>query len=158
VNTCPVGIATHLRAKFAGQPEQVINFFYYVAEVLRGIMSKLGFRTINVMVGRSDMLKVNEKLRTLKTAHLDLSPILKPAWQMRPGAATYRVRQQATGSTFVWTISSSMKLNPRSREACLFASTVKSQTQTEPSERLYFTESRNYMEKNDFPGTQTTFS
>jgi glutamate synthase (NADPH/NADH) len=97
VNTCPVGIATQdpqLRAKFAGQPEQVINFFYYVAEELRGIMSKLGFRTINEMVGRSDMLKVNEKLRTLKTAHLDLSPILKPAWQMRPGAATYRVRQQ----------------------------------------------------------------
>jgi glutamate synthase (NADPH/NADH) len=97
VNTCPVGIATQdpqLRAKFAGQPEQVINFFYYLAEELRGIMAKLGFRTINEMVGRADMLKVNEQLRTLKTAHLDLSAILKPAWQMRPGAATYRVRQQ----------------------------------------------------------------
>ncbi len=57
-------------------------------------MAKLGFRTINEMVGRADMLKVNEKLRTPKTAYLDLSPILKPAWQMRPGAATYRVRQQ----------------------------------------------------------------
>lgn len=57
-------------------------------------MAKLGFRTINEMVGRADMLKVNEKLRTPKTAHLDLSAILKPAWQMRPGAATYRVRQQ----------------------------------------------------------------
>ncbi|KAG6891336.1 glutamate synthase [NADH] [Termitomyces sp. T32_za158] len=97
LNTCPVGIATQdpqLRAKFAGQPEQVINFFYYLAEELRGYMAKLGFRTINEMVGRADMLKVNEKLRTKKTAHLDLSPILKPAWQMRPGAATYRVRQQ----------------------------------------------------------------
>ncbi|THV07938.1 NADPH-dependent glutamate synthase [Dendrothele bispora CBS 962.96] len=97
LNTCPVGIATQdpqLRAKFAGQPEQVINFFYYLAEELRGYMAKLGFRTINEMVGRADMLKVNEKLRTPKTAHLDLSPILKPAWQMRPGAATYRVRQQ----------------------------------------------------------------
>ena len=97
VNTCPVGIATQdpqLRAKFAGQPEQVINFFYYLAEELRGYMAKLGFRTINEMVGRADMLKVNEKLRTAKTAHLDLSAILKPAWQMRPGAATYRVRQQ----------------------------------------------------------------
>lgn len=97
VNTCPVGIATQdpqLRAKFAGQPEQVINFFYYLAEELRGYMAKLGFRTINEMVGRADMLKVNEKLRTPKTAYLDLSPILKPAWQMRPGAATYRVRQQ----------------------------------------------------------------
>lgn len=57
-------------------------------------MAKLGFRTINEMVGRADMLKVNEHLRTPKTAHLDLSAILKPAWQMRPGAATYRVRQQ----------------------------------------------------------------
>jgi glutamate synthase (NADH) len=57
-------------------------------------MAKLGFRTINEMVGRAEMLKVNEKLRTPKTAHLDLSAILKPAWQMRPGAATYRVRQQ----------------------------------------------------------------
>lgn len=97
VNTCPVGIATQdpqLRAKFAGQPEQVINFFYYLAEELRGIMARLGFRTINEMVGRADMLKMNELLRTFKTAHLDLSAILKPAWQMRPGAATYRVRQQ----------------------------------------------------------------
>ncbi|KDR81473.1 hypothetical protein GALMADRAFT_152334 [Galerina marginata CBS 339.88] len=97
LNTCPVGIATQdpqLRAKFAGQPEQVINFFYYLAEELRGYMAKMGFRTINEMVGRADMLKVNEKLRTPKTAHLDLSAILKPAWQMRPGAATYRVRQQ----------------------------------------------------------------
>jgi len=97
VNTCPVGIATQdpqLRTKFAGQPEQVINFFYYLAEELRAIMAKLGFRTINEMVGRADMLKVDEKLRTVKTAHLDLSAVVKPAWQMRPGAATYRVRQQ----------------------------------------------------------------
>ncbi|KAJ3557788.1 hypothetical protein NM688_g1279 [Phlebia brevispora] len=96
-NTCPVGIATQdpqLRAKFAGQPEQVINFFYYLAEDLRRVMAKLGFRTINEMVGRADMLKVDEKRRTPKTAHLDLSAILKPAWQMRPGAATYRVRAQ----------------------------------------------------------------
>ena len=92
-----MGIATQdpqLRAKFAGQPEQVINFFYYLAEELREIMAKLGFRTINEMVGRAEMLKVNEKLRTLKTRYIDLSAILKPAWQMRPGAATYRVLQQ----------------------------------------------------------------
>lgn len=97
MNTCPVGIATQdpqLRAKFAGQPEQVINFFYYLAEDLRAIMAKLGFRTINEMVGRADMLKVDEKRRTPKTTHLDLSAVLKPAWQMRPGAATYRVRAQ----------------------------------------------------------------
>ncbi|KAG0334147.1 glutamate synthase [NADH], partial [Podila horticola] len=52
LNTCPVGIATQdplLREKFAGSPEHVINFFYYVAEELRTIMAKLGFRTINEM-------------------------------------------------------------------------------------------------------------
>ncbi|WWC59652.1 uncharacterized protein I303_102211 [Kwoniella dejecticola CBS 10117] len=96
-NTCPVGIATQdpaLRAKFAGQPEQVINFFYYVIEELRGIMAKLGFRTINEMVGRADMLMVDESLRTPKTAHLDLSPILKPSHLLRSDVATYKVRAQ----------------------------------------------------------------
>jgi glutamate synthase (NADPH/NADH) len=91
-----VGIATQdplLGAKFAGQPEQVINFFYYVAEELRGIMAKPGFTT-NEMVGCADMLKVDETLRTPKTTHLDLSPILKPAWQVHPGAATRKVRPQ----------------------------------------------------------------
>lgn len=96
-NTCPVGIATQdpaLRAKFAGQPEQVINFFYYVIEELRAIMAKLGFRTINEMVGRADYLCVDETLRTPKTQHLDLAPILKPAHLMRTDVATYRVRPQ----------------------------------------------------------------
>ena len=96
-NTCPVGIATQdpaLRAKFAGQPEQVINFFYYVIEELRGIMAKLGFRTINEMVGRAEMLRVDDSLRTPKTQHLDLAPITKPAHLMRPDAATYRIRSQ----------------------------------------------------------------
>ncbi|WWD07469.1 hypothetical protein V865_005570 [Kwoniella europaea PYCC6329] len=96
-NTCPVGIATQdpaLRAKFAGQPEQIINFFYYVIEELRSIMAKLGFRTINEMVGRADMLMVDESLRTPKTALLDLSPILKPAHLLRSDVATYKVRAQ----------------------------------------------------------------
>lgn len=83
-----------LRAKFAGQPEQVINFFYYVAEEIRVQLARLGCRTINELVGRADLLKVNDSLRTPKTAHLDLSAILKPAFEMRPGAATYKVRQQ----------------------------------------------------------------
>ncbi|GAA5893167.1 hypothetical protein JCM6882_003902 [Rhodosporidiobolus microsporus] len=97
LNTCPVGIATQdpaLRAKFTGQPEHVINFFFYVAEELRGIMAKLGMRTINEMVGRADLLKVDETLRNPKTANLDLAPLLKPAWQMRPGVATYKVKPQ----------------------------------------------------------------
>ncbi|POY76879.1 putative Glutamate synthase (NADH) [Rhodotorula taiwanensis] len=97
LNTCPVGIATQdpeLRKKFTGTPEHVINFFYYVAEELRGIMAKLGFRTINEMVGRADMLRVDDSLRNPKTANLDLSALLKPAWQMRPGVATYKLKAQ----------------------------------------------------------------
>ncbi|KAN0061168.1 glutamate synthase [NADH] [Thecaphora frezii] len=97
LNTCPVGIATQdpqLREKFAGQPEHVINFFYMLAEELRAIMAKLGLRTINEMVGRADLLKVDDSLRNPKTRNLDLSPLLKPAHEMRPGAATYKVRQQ----------------------------------------------------------------
>ena len=97
VNTCPVGIASQdveLRKKFAGTPEHVINFFYYIANELRAIMAKLGFRTINEMVGHSEALRVREDLRTPKTENLDLGLILTPAHQLRPGVATYNVRKQ----------------------------------------------------------------
>ena len=97
LNTCPVGIATqdeHLRKKFEGTPEHVINFFYYVAEELRTIMAKLGFRTIREMVGRVDVLCVNEVLRNPKTRNIDLSPILTPAFKLRPGAATCNISKQ----------------------------------------------------------------
>ncbi|CAO1624862.1 unnamed protein product [Sympodiomycopsis kandeliae] len=98
LNTCPVGIATQdpvLREKFAGQPEHVINFFFYLAEELRGIMARLGLRTINEMVGRADLLRQDPKAAvTPKLAALDLKPLLAPAYKMRPGAATYKVRQQ----------------------------------------------------------------
>ncbi|KAG0005657.1 glutamate synthase [NADH] [Entomortierella chlamydospora] len=97
LNTCPVGIATqdpYLREKFAGSPEHVINFFYYVAEELRTIMAKLGFRTINEMVGRTDVLCVDEGRRNAKTANINLAPILTPAFTLRPGAATFNVRKQ----------------------------------------------------------------
>ena len=55
LNTCPVGVATQdpeLRKKFRGQPEQVINFFFYVAEEVRQIMAQYGFRTMDEMIGR----------------------------------------------------------------------------------------------------------
>ncbi|KAI9831057.1 MAG: glutamate synthase [NADH] [Phylliscum demangeonii] len=97
LNTCPVGIATQdpeLRKKFQGTPEHVINFFYYVANELRAIMAKLGFRTVNEMVGHSEVLRVREDLRTPKTENIDLSLILTPAHSLRPGVATYNVRKQ----------------------------------------------------------------
>jgi glutamate synthase (NADPH/NADH) len=97
VNTCPVGIATQdpeLRKKFKGTPEHVINFFYYIANELRAIMAKLGFRTINEMVGHSEALRMRDDLRTTKTENIDLGLILTPAHQLRPGVATYNVRKQ----------------------------------------------------------------
>ncbi|KAF2742902.1 glutamate synthase [Sporormia fimetaria CBS 119925] len=97
LNTCPVGIATQdpdLRKKFVGTPEHVINFFYYVANELRAIMAKLGFRTINEMVGRCEVLKIRDDLRTAKTDNIDLSLILTPAHTLRPGVATFNVRKQ----------------------------------------------------------------
>ena len=97
LNTCPVGIASQdpeLRKKFTGTPENVINFFYYISNELRAIMAKLGFRTINEMVGHSEALLVREDLRTPKTQNLDLGLILTPAHQLRPGVATYNVRKQ----------------------------------------------------------------
>ena len=78
LNTCPVGVATQdpvLRARFAGQPEHVINFFFFVAEELRQIMAGLGLRTIPEMVGRSDLLDVNRDINHWKARHLDFSEI-----------------------------------------------------------------------------------
>ncbi|TQS36117.1 hypothetical protein Golomagni_03442 [Golovinomyces magnicellulatus] len=97
LNTCPVGIATQdpeLRKKFQGTPEHVINFFYYIANELRAIMAKLGFRTINEMVGHAECIRVREDLRTKKTQNIDLSLILTPAHKLRPGVATFNVRKQ----------------------------------------------------------------
>lgn len=97
LNTCPVGIASQdpeLRKKFQGTPEHVINFFYYISNELRAIMAKLGFRTINEMVGHSEVLHMREDLRTAKTENLDLGLILTPAHHLRPGVATYNVRKQ----------------------------------------------------------------
>lgn len=97
LNTCPVGIASQdpeLRKKFTGTPEHVINFFYYIANELRAIMAKLGFRTINEMVGHSEVLRMRDDLRTPKTENIDLGLILTPAHQLRPGVATYNVRKQ----------------------------------------------------------------
>lgn len=92
-----VGIATQdpeLRKKFKGTPEHVINFFYYVANELRAIMAKLGIRTINEMVGRAELLKVRDDIRSAKQENIDLSLILTPAHSLRPGVATYNVRKQ----------------------------------------------------------------
>ncbi|OIQ36647.1 MAG: glutamate synthase subunit alpha [Bacteroidetes bacterium MedPE-SWsnd-G1] len=79
LNTCPVGIATQdkeLRKNFKGTPEHVINFFYYIAEELRGIMAQLGFRTLEEMVGQTHKINSNKAIKHYKAKGLDLSSIL----------------------------------------------------------------------------------
>jgi len=79
LNTCPVGVATQdpvLRARFTGQPEHVINYFFFVAEELRAIMAELGFRTIAEMVGRVDKLDMRKAIDHWKAGGVDLSRIL----------------------------------------------------------------------------------
>jgi glutamate synthase (NADPH/NADH) large chain len=82
LNTCPVGVATQdpvLRARFTGQPEHVINYFFFVAEELRALMAELGFRTVNEMIGRVDRLDAAPALDHWKAAGVDLSRILYAA-------------------------------------------------------------------------------
>ncbi|HOJ69672.1 MAG TPA: glutamate synthase-related protein, partial [Candidatus Hydrogenedentes bacterium] len=76
LNTCPVGVATQdpeLRKKFSGKPEYVIRYFFFVAEELRRIMAELGFRTVNEMIGRSDMLEFDPMPEHWKAKKVDLS-------------------------------------------------------------------------------------
>ena len=90
-NTCPVGIATQdprLRKKFGGGADSVVNFMNFVAEEMRETMAKLGFRTINEMVGRVDKLELNTALDHWKAKGLDYSKILyKP--EVGPEVGTY---------------------------------------------------------------------
>ncbi len=79
LNTCPVGIATQdpeLRKNFKGKPEHVINYMYFVAEELRQIMSELGFRSVDEMVGQSQKLNMKKAIQHYKAQGIDLSNIL----------------------------------------------------------------------------------
>lgn len=79
LNTCPVGIATQnpeLRKKFKGKPEHVVNYMYFVAQELREIMAKLGFRTVDEMVGQVSKLDRRQAIEHYKARGIDLSPIL----------------------------------------------------------------------------------
>ncbi len=99
LNTCPVGIATQdpeLRKKFQGTPEHAINFFFFIAEQLREIMAKLGFRSFNEMVGRVDMLDMRAAAGHWKAKGLDFSSILyNPAMPSR--IARRKIQEQDHG-------------------------------------------------------------
>ena len=82
LNTCPVGIATQdkeLRKKFNGSPENVINYLFMVAKELRIIMSKLGIKKVDDLIGRVDLLEMEKALNHWKRDGLDLTKILTPA-------------------------------------------------------------------------------
>lgn len=79
LDTCPVGIATQnkeLRKRFKGKPEYVINFMYFIAEELREYMVKLGFRTVDEMIGRFDRLKEKDSKKGFKRSKINLSSLL----------------------------------------------------------------------------------
>ena len=79
LNTCSVGIATQdpvLRKRFQGQPEHVINFFFFLAEQVRGYMAAMGFRKFDEMIGRVDMLNTRPAAEHWKASGLDFSSIL----------------------------------------------------------------------------------
>ncbi len=99
LNTCPVGIATQdpeLRKKFAGKPEHVVNLLFFIAEEVRAIMAELGFRTVNEMIGRADMLEYDPLPEHWKAKKLDLSRVLHVAkpWE---GETLYHSKTQDHG-------------------------------------------------------------
>ncbi|MEM8721151.1 MAG: glutamate synthase large subunit [Cyanobacteria bacterium P01_G01_bin.39] len=79
MNTCPVGVATqqqHLRDRFKGIPEHVVNFFFFVAQEVRQLLAKLGYRNLEEIIGRSDLLIQNADAYIAKTNGLDLSCLI----------------------------------------------------------------------------------
>lgn len=99
MDTCPVGVATNnpaLRAKFTGKPEYVVNFMKFVAQEMREYMAEMGFRTVNEMIGRSDMLEPAIPETSWKAKGLDLSTILYQP-NTDEGASQYQTIEQNHG-------------------------------------------------------------
>ena len=95
LNTCPVGVATQdpeLRKRFKGQPEHVVNFFFYVAEEARQIMARLGIARFEDLVGRVDLLEADQAMEHWRERGIDLANVLR----MPDGAPLRRTRAQAS--------------------------------------------------------------
>lgn len=78
-NQCPVGVATQqevLRKRFSGTPGKVVNFFYFIAQEVRALLAKLGYRSLNEIIGRADLLTPRDDVSLSKTKSLDLSSLL----------------------------------------------------------------------------------
>ncbi len=99
LNTCPVGIATQdpvLRARFDGQPEHVVNYFFFVAEEVRQIMASLGFRKLGDMIGRVDLLDTKPGIEHWKARGLDFTRVFHQP-QMPPEVARHQCEAQDHG-------------------------------------------------------------
>ncbi len=99
LNTCPVGIATQdpvLRGKFEGKPEHVVNYFFFVAEEVRELMAQLGFRRLNDLIGRTDLLDMRKGIEHWKARGLDFSKIFYQP-QMPAEVARYNSEKQDHG-------------------------------------------------------------
>ena len=99
LNTCPVGVATQdpvLRQKFTGKPEYIVNYFRMIAEEVRELMARLGFRTVDEMVGRRDKLDARQAIEHWKAQKLDLTPVLHMP-EVPAHVAVRRVQSQDHG-------------------------------------------------------------
>jgi len=99
LNTCPVGVATQdpvLRRRFSGQPEHVVNYFFFVAEEVRELMASLGFRTFDEMIGRSELIDMRKGVEHWKAKGLDFSRIFYQA-PMPAAVARHRCEEQDHG-------------------------------------------------------------
>jgi glutamate synthase (NADPH) large chain len=79
LDTCPVGVATQnplLRSRFTGKPEFVVNFFEFIAEEVREYLSELGYRSLDEIIGRTDLIEMNTAIEHWKASGLDMTPIL----------------------------------------------------------------------------------
>ena len=97
LNTCPVGIATQdpeLRKRFTGQPEHVVNYFFFVAEEARQIMAGMGVRTIDELIGRIELLEADDAVDHWKAKGIDLSGLLAWPEGVDPSVDRYRSRPQ----------------------------------------------------------------
>ena len=98
-DTCPVGVATQnpeLRKRFTGKPEYVVNFFRFIAQEVREYLAELGYRSLDEIIGRSDLLDVAQAVDHWKASGLDLSPILyRP--ELPEGTPRRKVREQDHG-------------------------------------------------------------
>ena len=98
LNTCPVGIATQdpeLRKRFEGKPEHVVNFFFFVAEELRGIMASLGVRTMDELIGRTELLEADDAIEHWKAR--GRRPHARPAPARAAGGHAAAPRRAAAG-------------------------------------------------------------